>query len=336
MKFGYREICLEHDTGSRHPESPDRLRAIKRTLADSDNVEYVPATDIPRDAVWAVHDHEYLENVRQFCANGGGNWDADTVAVEATWDAAVASATLAAWAADEAVDGADGAQTPFSLGRPPGHHAVEDDAMGFCFLNNAAVAAEHALNREDVDRVAILDWDVHHGNGTQDIFYDRSDVYYASFHEEGLYPGTGDVGETGADAGRGRTLNVPFPSGCGDADYLAVHDEVVAPEFEGFDPDLLIASAGFDAHENDPISRMLVSTVGFGALAGRLRDLTDRIGAGLAFVLEGGYGLETLSAGVREIHEVLNGAEAESIEAVPTDGGQNVLDSLVYQGFGSR
>jgi len=336
MKFGYREICLEHDTGSRHPESPDRLRAIQRTLADSANVEYVPATAIPRDAIWAVHDHDYLEDVRQFCANGGGNWDADTVAVEATWDAAVASATLAAWAADEALEGADGCETPFSLGRPPGHHAVEDDAMGFCFLNNAAIAAEHALRRDGVDRVAILDWDVHHGNGTQDIFYDRSDVYYASFHEEGLYPGTGDVGETGADAGRGRTLNVPFPSGSGDADYLAVHREVVAPEFENFEPDLIIVSAGFDAHENDPISRMLVSTAGYGVLAERVHELADRIDAGLAFVLEGGYGLETLSAGVREIHEVLNGEHADSIEPSPTDGGQNVLDSLVYQGFGSR
>jgi len=336
MKFGYREICLEHDTGSRHPESPDRLRAIKRTLADSENVEYVPANDLPRDAVWGIHDDEYLRNVRQFCANGGGNWDADTVAVEATWDAAMASAALAAWAAREALDGADGAQTPFSLGRPPGHHAVEDDAMGFCFINNAAVAAEYALHREDVDRVAILDFDVHHGNGTQDIFYDRSDVYYASFHEEGLYPGTGDVGETGVDAGRGRTLNVPFPSGSGDADFLTVYDEVVAPEFEAFDPELVIVSAGFDAHENDPISRMLVSTTGYGVLADRLRTLTDDIDAGLAFVLEGGYGLETLSSGVREIHEVLNGTDPGSIDSEPTDGGQNVLASLVYQGFGSR
>lgn len=336
MKFGYRELCLEHDTGSRHPESPDRLRAIKRTLAETDNVEYVPATDLPRDAVRAIHEDDYLRDVRQFCANGGGNWDADTVAVEATWDAVMASAALAAWAAREALDGSDGVDTPFALGRPPGHHAVEDDAMGFCFLNNAAVAAEDALDREDVDRVAILDFDVHHGNGTQDIFYDRSDVYYASFHEEGLYPGTGDVGETGADAGRGRTLNVPFPSGSGDADFLAVYDEVIAPEFEAFDPELVIVSAGFDAHENDPISRLLVSTGGYGVLADRLRTLTDRIDAGLAFVLEGGYGLETLSSGVREIHEVLNGEEPATIDAEPTDGGQNVLASLVYQGFGSR
>lgn len=336
MKFGYREICLEHDTGSRHPESPDRLRAIKRTLAGSENVEYVPANDLPREAVWGVHDEAYLRDARQFCANGGGNWDADTVAVEATWDAAMASATLAAWAAEEALSGADGAETPFSLGRPPGHHAVEDDAMGFCFLNNAAIAAEHALAREDVERVAILDFDVHHGNGTQDIFYDRSDVFYASFHEEGLYPGTGDVGETGEEAGRGRTLNVPFPSGCGDADYLSVYDEVVDAEFEAFDPELVIVSAGFDAHENDPISRMLVSTTGYGVLASRLHALADRVDAGLAFVLEGGYGLETLSSGVREIHEVLNGAEPGTIDSDPTDGGRNVLASLVYQGFGSR
>ena len=201
MRFGYREICLQHDTGSRHPESPDRLRAIKRTLDDADDVEYVAADAATKAEVASVHDGEYVRSVRQFCADGGGNWDADTVAVEETWDAAMASAGLAAWAAEAALDGANGAETPFSLGRPPGHHAVADDAMGFCFVNNVAVAAERALSERDVERVAILDWDVHHGNGTQDIFYDREDVYYASFHEEGLYPGTGDISESGEGEG---------------------------------------------------------------------------------------------------------------------------------------
>ncbi|WP_136687495.1 histone deacetylase family protein [Halorhabdus amylolytica] len=336
MKFGYREICLQHDTGSRHPESPDRLRAIKRTLDDADDVEYVAADAATKAEVASVHDGEYVRSVRQFCADGGGNWDADTVAVEETWDAAMASAGLAAWAAEAALDGANGAETPFSLGRPPGHHAVADDAMGFCFVNNVAVAAERALSERDVERVAILDWDVHHGNGTQDIFYDRGDVYYASFHEEGLYPGTGDISESGEGEGQGTTLNVPFPPGCGNADYLAVYDHVVEPEFEAFAPDLLLVSAGFDAHEQDPISRMLVSTAGYGVLARRLADFADRIDAPLAFVLEGGYGLETLSSGVREVHEVLGGRDPEPVEEEPSEDGRNVRDALQYQGFGSQ
>ncbi|WP_135663604.1 histone deacetylase family protein [Halorhabdus rudnickae] len=336
MKFGYREICLEHDTGSRHPESPDRLRAIRRALDDAEDIEYVAADAATKAEVASVHADEYVRSVRQFCADGGGNWDADTVAVEETWDAAMASAGLAAWAAEAALDGADGAETPFSLGRPPGHHAVADDAMGFCFVNNVAVAAERALSERDVDRVAILDWDVHHGNGTQDIFYDRGDVYYVSFHEEGLYPGTGDISESGDGEGEGQTMNVPFPPGCGDADYLSVYDTIVEPEFEAFDPDLLLVSAGFDAHEQDPISRMLVSTGGYGVLAKRLADFAERTDAPLAFVLEGGYGLETLSSGVREVHDVLGGKELADVDTEPSEDGRNVRDALVYQGFGPQ
>ena len=133
------------------------------------------------------------------------------------------------WAVGRAMDGDAGRETPFALGRPPGHHATADDAMGFCFLNNVAVGAQHAIDETGAERVAIFDWDVHHGNGTQDIFYDREDVYYASVHEEGLYPGTGDVDETGDGAGEGTTLNVPLPAGDGDVDYRTVFDEPLSP-----------------------------------------------------------------------------------------------------------
>ncbi|WP_254839621.1 histone deacetylase family protein [Natronomonas marina] len=309
MRFGYREVCLEHDTGSRHPETADRLRAIRRGLSKRHGVEYVEGDLADDAALSAVHDPDYVEAVREFCEDGGGTWDADTVAVEETWDAARASAGLASWAAETALDGADGRSTPFSIGRPPGHHAETNEAMGFCFFNNVAVAARGALSRDDVDRVAVFDWDVHHGNGTQEITYDDDDVLYASVHERGLFPGTGEVLETGGPDARKTNLNVPLPGGSGDDEYAAVVDDLVAPALERFDPDLLVVSAGFDAHRHDPISRMRVSTEGYGHLTDLVRETADRCDAALAFVLEGGYGLDALADSVGMVHEVFDGRD---------------------------
>jgi acetoin utilization deacetylase AcuC-like enzyme len=306
MRYGYSEACLAHDTGERHPESPDRLRAIRQALAREHGVQYVEADPATVAEAEAVHDPAYLDQVREFCEAGGGEWDQDTFACEATWDAALAAAGQARWAALRALDGDDGRRTPFALGRPPGHHAVLDDAMGFCFVNNAAVAAQAALDA-GAERVTVFDWDVHHGNGTQDVFRDRADVFYASVHETGLYPGTGAVEETGTGAGEGWTLNLPLAAGAGDAAYLAAVNRVLAPKLRAHDSDLLLVSAGFDAHRHDPISRMRLSTEGFALLADRMRDLTDAVDAGLGFVLEGGYGLETLSDGVVAVHETFDG-----------------------------
>lgn len=335
MNFGYREVCLDHDTGPRHPESADRLRAVRRRLAESHDVDYVAPPDTYGALVRKVHDADYVDEFEQFCADGGGDWDADTVAVEATWDAALASAGIAAWVATEALDGADGRETPFSLGRPPGHHAVEDDAMGFCFVNNVVVGAQAALDA-GADRVAIVDWDVHHGNGGQDICYGRGDVFNVSLHESGLYPGTGDIDETGTGDGEMRTLNVPFPPGSDTVDYLAAFDEVILPALEGYDPDLVLVSAGFDAHEHDPISRMRVSTEGYGLMTERLSDLAESCDAGLGFVLEGGYSLDTLADSIATVNKTMAGYDPQVPDGEVGADARTVLEELTDQGFGSK
>ncbi|ARS89585.1 histone deacetylase family protein [Natrarchaeobaculum aegyptiacum] len=329
MQFGYSETCLAHDPGPRHPEAPDRLRAIRERLKTKHGVSYVEADPVGVGEISRVHDREYVESVEEFCADGGGNWDPDTVAVEETWDAVCQSAGLACWAIEEALEGATGRDTPFSIGRPPGHHAVPDDAMGFCFANNVAVAAQQALDREDVDRVAIFDWDVHHGNGTQDIFYDRDDVFFVSIHERGLYPGTGAVDETGEGAGEGTTMNLPMPAGTSDAAYLAAVEGPITAALEAYGPDLLIISAGFDAHRHDPISRIRLSTEAYALMTDRMRSLADDLDAALAFVLEGGYGLDVLADSVAIVHETFDGREPiepdEDIESRPESALEDVL-----------
>ncbi len=330
MRFGFSEACLAHDTGDRHPETADRIRAIRQALAKRHGVSYVGADPAAESTVTTVHDPDYVAEIRSFCRGGGGNWDPDTVASADTWNAACTAAGLAEWAVRAAADGADGRDTPFALGRPPGHHAVADDAMGFCFVNNAAVAVRSVLDDPDtdVDRAAIFDWDVHHGNGTQDVFYDDGDVFYASTHEEGLYPGTGAVEETGTGDGAGTTLNVPLPAGAGDSEFLLVVEKLLRPAIQRYDPDLFVVSAGFDAHRHDPISRMRVSTEGYALLTDRVRSLAADVDAGLAFVLEGGYGLDTLSEGVAMVHETFDGRPPVAPDDDPDDGVRELVASI--------
>lgn len=287
-----------HDTGG-HPESPGRIVAIERALAAHGLLEgrplptYTPASD---EAILRVHSPKLLARLEAITAAGGSWIDGDTYAGPDSLATARAAAGAAIAAVDTVLDGV--APRAFALGRPPGHHATPDRAMGFCLLNSVAIAAEHALARGR-SRIAILDWDVHHGNGTQDAFYGRDDVFFCSLHEWPLYPGTGGAGETGVGGGRGMTRNVPLPAGTGDAGYLHALDTIAIPAIEAYAPDFLIVSAGFDAHWRDPLARMQVTTEGFAAFAARAAALAARCcGGTLVAVLEGGYDRDALGASV--------------------------------------
>lgn len=288
--------CLRHRVPAGFPERPERLEAVLETL-DAAGMEIDEAGNHPRlgERVEALHAPEYIERFRQAVDAGHSLLDtADNPIMADTWEAAWAAAATALHAVDRVLDGA--AARSFAAVRPPGHHAERDRAMGFCFLNNAALAAEHARAR-GVERVAILDFDVHHGNGTQHLFEERADVFYASLHQFPFYPGTGAASERGRGAGAGATVNVPLPAGTGDASYEAALRNEVLPEIEAFAPQLLVISAGFDAYESDPLGGMQVTRAGFRRWGEILAEFADRKTEGrVVGILEGGYALPDLGA----------------------------------------
>ncbi len=309
----YRDpIFRQHDPGPGHPERVERLASIEALLerAPIAGTEAVAPRAATRDELLRVHSAEHVDRLASL-AGRHAQLDPDTSMSRGSHGAALKAAGAAVQAVDDVLGGA--AQNAFALVRPPGHHAEATEAMGFCLFNNAAIAAE-AARAKGVARVAVLDWDVHHGNGTQHSFYGRRDVLYLSSHQFPFYPGTGGPWQTGDGAGKGFTVNAALPGGQTDADFRAVFEGLFLPVLTQFDPGLLIVSAGFDAHRADPIGGMRVTERGFAAMCSALHALS---GGKLVLLLEGGYDLDALAQSVHACVEVLAGKRKDDF---PSDG----------------
>jgi len=289
-----------------HPEQGHRLDAVvEGARGASTSVVELEAPSVDRDLLGEVHSREYIERIEEFCARGGGALDPDTFAVPASFTAAL----HAAGAGPSAVDALDAgeAEAAFVVVRPPGHHAERSSAMGFCLFNNIAVTAAHLRSRGE--RVAIVDWDVHHGNGTQNTFYRDPEVLYVSVHEFPFYPGTGWIDEIGTGPGAGATVNVPLPGGASAESYLAAFGRVVVPVVEQFRPDWILVSNGYDAHRLDPLGGMRLESEHYGWLSSWVASQVSASRV-IAF-LEGGYDLEALRTASTATVDGLAGLEGD-------------------------
>ncbi len=316
-------LSFEHETGS-HPENKRRVEAIEARLESLGwlGLEPEEAPAATREQITRVHTPEHFEAIQTFCERGGGMLDLDTIASVRSFDAALRAAGAAASAAERLLAGE--ADFAFCGLRPPGHHAEVATAMGFCLFNSAAVGAAHAIEAGGIERVLILDWDVHHGNGTQDIFYESDRVLYASIHQSPCYPGTGAAGERGAGAGEGYTFNLPVPAGAGPDEFLALVQHVVAPVARPFEPQLVVLSAGYDAHRDDPLAQCRLDEAAYADMTATMRDLAAELGAPVLVVLEGGYDLGALSASVAATLEAL-GDDTAPREAPAEAAGSHIF-----------
>ena len=267
------------------------------------------------EVLTAVHPDLYVEEIRRIC-EAGEAIDADTVTSPGSWSAALHAAGGACAMVDVLM--AREAPVAFCGLRPPGHHAEPSRAMGFCLFNNVAVASRHALDSHRAERVFVLDWDVHHGNGTNDVFHSDPAVLFASIHQSPLYPGTGPMADAGSGPGEGYTINLPVPPGSGEDVWLSLIEHVVAPAVRAFEPDLVLVSAGFDAHRADPLANCRLETDSFARMALQVRALADGLGAPVGAVLEGGYDLDALAASTAAaLGALARGGEPPSVELHP-------------------
>ncbi|MBF8253998.1 MAG: Histone deacetylase [Deltaproteobacteria bacterium] len=304
---------LKHEPGESHPERPERVKVLLDLADELDRGKFQLLAPKPanRADIEATHGQKYVRLIEATAAHDAYALDGDTITCRDSFAVSVLAVggflnLIDAIAAKEIANG-------FALVRPPGHHALRHRAMGFCLFNTMAIGAEYVKRVHGAKQVMIMDWDVHHGNGTQDAFYDDPSVLFISTHQFPYYPGSGAVNETGAGAGEGFTINIPLPAGCADTEYLEVFQEIVVPAAERFEPDWILVSAGFDPHRRDPLGGMDVTEKGFGAMANRLLALADRFSdARIAFLLEGGYDLAALRSSVAV---VLNAMQARNESA---------------------
>jgi acetoin utilization deacetylase AcuC-like enzyme len=284
--------CLEHDPRAHmptHPDTPERLRAIERTLREHDWLGWERRTAPPAEETQLelIHSTTHVQRIKALSLAGGGAIDADTFVGEPSYRAALHAAGGACEMTRALMTGE--AMLGFCGVRPSGHHAEPNRAMGFCLFNNVAIAAELAIRELGARRVFILDWDVHHGNGTAEAFRRRSDVLFASIHERGIYPGTGAMSDVGSGPGEGYTINLPVPAGSEEELWLSLVEHVVIPAAEAFEPELVLISAGFDAHRMDPLANCRLQASSFAEIARHTRGLAAKLGVPLGAILEGGY-----------------------------------------------
>ncbi|HEX6712618.1 MAG TPA: histone deacetylase [Thermoleophilaceae bacterium] len=306
---------VEHDTGA-HPENKARIPAIENELERRGWLgwERREAPEVQIAQLERIHPREHIEHIRSVVDAGGGWFDADTMASPGSWGAALHAAGGACALVDALMTSE--APTGFAGLRPPGHHCETARPMGFCLFNNIAVAAQHALDAHGVERVAIFDWDVHHGNGTNDIFHARRDVLYVSIHQSPLYPGTGPLRDIGSGDAEGYTVNLPVPPGAGEPLWLSLVQHLVTPVIRSFEPGLILVSAGFDAHRADPLAQCMLATESFAKMATHVAATARGLGVPFGAVLEGGYDLDALAASVAATLEAFadDSAQPEEFE----------------------
>ncbi|MEE8076920.1 MAG: histone deacetylase [Candidatus Binatia bacterium] len=301
---------LKHQPGHAHPERPERLKILldlTRGLHGSD-LQILPPRPAKKEEVSSCHSSEYIDLVRSTSEINRYALDGDTVTCADSYGIALLAVGgfLRLLDSVSAFDFRNG----FALVRPPGHHATRDRAMGFCLFNTVAIGAQYLKRLYGARRILIMDWDVHHGNGTQDSFYQDPSVLYISTHQYPYYPGTGAIEEVGNGKGEGYTVNIPLPAGCGDEEYLCVFKEIVIPIADKYQPEWVLVSAGFDSHQHDPLGGMRVTEKGFGIMASMLLELAQKHAAGkIAFLLEGGYNLEALRNSVSVVLEKMKGED---------------------------
>jgi acetoin utilization deacetylase AcuC-like enzyme len=293
MKIGLIQLVHadRHQAPPGHPENPRRMNhALEYVLKSDikDDIVEIQPEQVNGDCIFNIHDKTYLEEAKSLCEHGGGYLDSDTYATAGSFKAAWETASAAIFAVDAIIK--DRFRRIFLAGRPPGHHAERSHGMGFCIINNAAIAAESLIANHGAKKVAIVDWDVHHGNGTQNAFYDRCDVFYISMHRYPFYPGSGAAAQRGTGNGEGLTLNIPLPGGADDETYQGEFIRKIIPGLEDYKPEFIIISCGFDAHRDDPLGGMNMTEHGLGAMTRMLVDLAKTYSSGkILSLFEGGY-----------------------------------------------